>query len=134
MTTRISQGLLLSKPYQNSWIVRHTIRKSYRIHCTARIEKHHPALTSVIRHHQTNSASLKDVQSISQLKIPRPHPSVDKVIRVDHAGEFGADRIYAGQAAVLGQSEVGDIIKVNRSTTKEYIAPSLSIVRSSSVV
>ncbi len=27
---------------------------------------------------------------------------VDKIIRVDHAGEFGADRIYAGQMAVLG--------------------------------
>ena len=26
--------------------------------------------------------------------------------RVDHAGEFGADRIYAGQMAVLGDTEV----------------------------
>ena len=43
----------------------------------------------------------------------RPHPTVDKVIRVDHAGEFGADRIYAGQVAVLGKTEVGHVIKVN---------------------
>ena len=28
---------------------------------------------------------------------------LDSVIRVDHAGEFGADRIYAGQMAVLGK-------------------------------
>jgi demethoxyubiquinone hydroxylase (CLK1/Coq7/Cat5 family) len=28
---------------------------------------------------------------------------MDSIIRVDHAGEFGADRIYAGQMAVLGQ-------------------------------
>ena len=27
---------------------------------------------------------------------------IDRFIRVDHAGEFGADRIYAGQLAVLG--------------------------------
>jgi len=27
----------------------------------------------------------------------------DRVIRVDHAGEFGANRIYAGQMAVLGK-------------------------------
>lgn len=27
---------------------------------------------------------------------------LDSVIRVDHAGELGADRIYAGQMAVLG--------------------------------
>lgn len=36
---------------------------------------------------------------------------VDRMIRVDHAGEFGADRIYAGQMAVLGKSSVGPIIK-----------------------
>ena len=27
----------------------------------------------------------------------------DRFLRVDHAGEVGADRIYAGQMAVLGQ-------------------------------
>lgn len=42
----------------------------------------------------------------------RPHPTVDRAIRVNHAGEFGADRIYAGQAAVLGNSSVGPVIKV----------------------
>ena len=29
---------------------------------------------------------------------------VDRMLRVDHAGELGADRIYAGQYAVLGES------------------------------
>lgn len=33
----------------------------------------------------------------------RPSKIVDKFIRVDHAGELGADRIYAGQMAVLGE-------------------------------
>ena len=42
----------------------------------------------------------------------RPHPTIDQVIRVNHAGEFGADRIYAGQAAILEGSEVGRVIKV----------------------
>jgi len=27
---------------------------------------------------------------------------LDSIIRVDHAGELGADRIYAGQMAILG--------------------------------
>lgn len=36
----------------------------------------------------------------------RPSPMVDKFIRVDHAGELGADRIYAGQMAVLGERKV----------------------------
>ncbi|XP_038064243.1 5-demethoxyubiquinone hydroxylase, mitochondrial-like [Patiria miniata] len=36
---------------------------------------------------------------------------IDKIIRVDHAGEVGADRIYAGQMAVLGKTSVGPIIQ-----------------------
>jgi len=36
---------------------------------------------------------------------------IDKIIRVDHAGELGADRIYAGQYAVLGKTPVGPLIK-----------------------
>nr|DBA20267.1 TPA: hypothetical protein GDO54_015979 [Pyxicephalus adspersus] len=36
---------------------------------------------------------------------------LDRVIRVDHAGEYGANRIYAGQMAVLGRSSVGPIIQ-----------------------
>ena len=33
----------------------------------------------------------------------RPSKAVDRILRVDHAGELGADRIYAGQMAVLGK-------------------------------
>lgn len=36
---------------------------------------------------------------------------LDSIIRVDHAGELGADRIYAGQMAVLGNSAEGPLIK-----------------------
>ncbi|XP_015363109.1 PREDICTED: 5-demethoxyubiquinone hydroxylase, mitochondrial isoform X2 [Diuraphis noxia] len=36
---------------------------------------------------------------------------LDSLIRVNHAGELGADRIYAGQMAVLGNSSVGPKIK-----------------------
>lgn len=35
----------------------------------------------------------------------RPSQMVDKFVRVDHAGELGADRIYAGQMAVLGKKD-----------------------------
>ncbi|PVD39411.1 hypothetical protein C0Q70_02041 [Pomacea canaliculata] len=34
-----------------------------------------------------------------------------KIIRVDHAGEFGAHRIYEGQLAVLGRTSVGPLLK-----------------------
>ena len=49
---------------------------------------------------------------LSRSMSSRPHSAVDRIIRVDHAGEFGADKIYAGQAAVLGKSEVGPLIQV----------------------
>lgn len=41
----------------------------------------------------------------------RSRELVDKIIRVDHAGELGADRIYQGQLAVLGNTSVGPVIK-----------------------
>ena len=50
---------------------------------------------------------------LSRSMASRPHSAVDKIIRVDHAGEFGADQIYAGQAAVLEKSEVGPLIQVS---------------------
>ena len=36
---------------------------------------------------------------------------LERMIRVDHAGEYGAERIYAGQLAVLGRGEKGDILR-----------------------
>ena len=33
---------------------------------------------------------------------PAGRAKIDRIIRVDHAGEYGATRIYAGQLAVLG--------------------------------
>ena len=36
---------------------------------------------------------------------------IARMIRVDHAGEYGAKRIYAGQLAVLGRGPKGDLIR-----------------------
>lgn len=40
-----------------------------------------------------------------------PGQLVDRVIRVDHAGEYGAKRIYEGQLAVLGHKPEGQVIR-----------------------
>ena len=40
-----------------------------------------------------------------------PRSRVARMIRVDHAGEFGAVRIYEGQLAVLGRGEDGPVIR-----------------------
>ena len=36
---------------------------------------------------------------------------LSRMIRVDHAGEYGAERIYAGQLAVLGRGEKADLLR-----------------------
>lgn len=58
----------------------------------------------------------------------RASPELDSIIRVDHAGELGADRIYAGQMAVLGRTSVGPKIqemweqeKVHKAKFEELI-------------
>ncbi|XP_054719483.1 5-demethoxyubiquinone hydroxylase, mitochondrial-like [Uloborus diversus] len=45
----------------------------------------------------------------------------DKILRVDHAGELGADRIYAGQMAVLGRTSVAPVIKEMWDQEKEHL-------------
>ena len=47
-----------------------------------------------------------------QAKDARTRALISKIVRVDHAGELGADRIYAGQHAVLGNTPSGPLIKV----------------------
>ena len=37
--------------------------------------------------------------------------AIARMIRVDHAGEYGAKRIYQGQLAVLGRGRQGDTIR-----------------------
>lgn len=40
-----------------------------------------------------------------------PRQDLERIIRVDHAGEYAASRIYAGQIAVLGRGAKGDILR-----------------------
>ncbi len=40
-----------------------------------------------------------------------PKQMIDRIIRVDLAGEVGAERIYAGQLAVLGKSKSAETIR-----------------------
>ncbi len=42
---------------------------------------------------------------------PSPEEEVARMLRVDHAGEYGAVRIYEGQLAVLGHTPAGDVIR-----------------------
>lgn len=48
----------------------------------------------------------------NRLERRRQQQLISKILRVDHAGEVGADRIYAGQLAVLRETSYGPVIQV----------------------
>ncbi len=47
---------------------------------------------------------------------------IERIIRVDHAGEYGAVRIYQGQLAVLGRHAAGGAIKRMADQEKRHLA------------
>ncbi len=50
---------------------------------------------------------------------PRQH--VERMIRVDHAGEYGAKRIYQGQLAVLGRSGKAEILRHMQAQEQHHL-------------
>jgi 3-demethoxyubiquinol 3-hydroxylase len=46
---------------------------------------------------------------------------LERMIRVDHAGEYGATRIYAGQLAVLGRRGKGDLIRHMQAQEQQHL-------------
>ncbi|KAL6254863.1 hypothetical protein P5V15_014202 [Pogonomyrmex californicus] len=54
---------------------------------------------------------------------------LDSIIRVDHAGELGADRIYAGQMAVLSRTAVGPTIQHMWDQEKRHRAKFEELIR-----
>lgn len=47
--------------------------------------------------------------------------NVERMIRVDHAGEYGAARIYAGQLAVLGRGAKGDVLRHMQAQEQRHL-------------
>ena len=53
---------------------------------------------------------------------PPPEAEVERIIRVDHAGEYGAVRIYDGQLAVTGRGRARDEIRRMAEQEKRHLA------------
>lgn len=53
---------------------------------------------------------------------PDDRAYLERAVRVDHAGEYGATRIYAGQLAVLGDSASGDTIRHMAEQEQRHLA------------
>jgi ubiquinone biosynthesis monooxygenase Coq7 len=52
---------------------------------------------------------------------PPAGETVHRMIRVDHAGEYGAARIYAGQLAVLGRRGKADLLRHMRDQEQVHL-------------
>src|SRR5437868_13828031 len=58
-------------------------------------------------------------------RLPGDRPSEEelaRMLRVDHAGEYGATRIYEGQLDVLGRARAAGVIRQMAETEKRHLA------------
>jgi len=62
-----------------------------------------------------------------------PESDVAAMIRVDHAGEYGAVRIYDGQLAVIGRGRVRDEIRRMAEQEQRHLAAFDELVRARQV-
>lgn len=53
---------------------------------------------------------------------------IERIVRVDHAGEYGAKRIYQGQLAVLGRGPKGDIIRHMQAQEQHHLDTFTSLI------
>ena len=53
---------------------------------------------------------------------------VERFIRVDHAGEYGAKRIYQGQIAILGRGPKGDVLRHMQAQEQVHLDKFASLI------
>lgn len=59
---------------------------------------------------------------------PSPRAEAARMIRVDHAGEYGAVRIYQGQRAVLGRGPAGPVLAHMQAQEDAHLARFAALV------
>jgi ubiquinone biosynthesis monooxygenase Coq7 len=60
---------------------------------------------------------------------PSPAVEIARMLRVDHAGEYGATRIYQGQLDVLGRSRASTVIRQMAEAENRHLARFESLLR-----
>jgi 3-demethoxyubiquinol 3-hydroxylase len=60
---------------------------------------------------------------------PSPAEEIPRVLRVDHAGEYGATRIYQGQLDVLGRGRGAAVIRQMAETEDRHLARFETLLR-----
>ncbi|XP_061736981.1 5-demethoxyubiquinone hydroxylase, mitochondrial [Nerophis ophidion] len=82
------------------------------------------ALPVIVRHGAKRRACPWSSRWYSVVLPPRDSEEkkmLHRILRVDHAGEYGASRIYAGQMAVLGRSSTGPLIQEMWDQEKKHL-------------
>jgi len=58
-----------------------------------------------------------------------PEDEIARILRVDHAGEYGAVRIYQGQLAVLGRGRAADAVRQMDEQERRHLAAFEELLR-----
>ena len=78
--------------------------------------------TMALKKKKTKKKSVVKKKIAKQSKSTTNKTILDEIIRVDHAGEYGATRIYDGQIAVFGKdSKIGKTIQHMADQEQEHI-------------
>ena len=78
--------------------------------------------TMPLKKKKTKKKSIVKKKIVKQSKSTTDKTILDEIIRVDHAGEYGATRIYDGQIAVFGKdSKIGKTIQHMADQEQEHI-------------
>ena len=78
--------------------------------------------TMALKKKKTKKKSVVKKKIAKQSKSTTDKTILDEIIRVDHAGEYGATRIYDGQIAVFGKdSKIGKTIQHMADQEQEHI-------------
>ena len=79
-------------------------------------------ITMALKKKKIKKKSFKKKKTIKQNVASTDKSILDEIIRVDHAGEYGATRIYDGQIAVFGKnSKIGKTIQHMADQEQEHI-------------
>ena len=79
-------------------------------------------ITMASKKKKIKKKSFKKKKTIKQNVVSTDKSILDEIIRVDHAGEYGATRIYDGQIAVFGEnSKIGKTIQHMADQEQEHI-------------
>lgn len=60
---------------------------------------------------------------------PTARDLIERIIRVDHAGEYGAARIYEGQLVIMGRGPKGDLIRHMKEQEQHHLDTFTGLIR-----